>query len=561
MTESGKLESQDNLDGNLGRRALRRLSFARLTVTLLLLAATWWWRSSFSNGNDAKIPFDLAILYTASIAFSLLNILATRTSIRFRVLARLQLFGDIGLITALVSMTGGAAAPSATLYIMTVAASGYFLRREETLLLSVFGAGAFVSVVLTANWGQLIRGDGLGADISQTLALTVAGTLIVGLLAGRVSDRRKIGEELRETVESLGSLKILHERIVESMQTGLIATDLDGMIYDANQAALSISGFSRDELIGLGVVDFLGEEPSLVLDKLNSSKSRVLDNREVSVECVTRGPKRTEVRCRISPLLGTNGSSSGFVITFEDLTEIRRMEESVRKSDRLAAIGRMAAGLAHEIRNPLGSMGSALQFLRERSKLDDEDRELLEVALKESNRLDEIIRNFLTYAKPGTNVFGKDGSDRVDLLNIFKDSAALLSHSPEIREHHSIALDLPNEAVIINGNEVQIKQIFWNIARNAITAMPTGGALTIKLEKSDDAKHAIAVFKDDGIGISEDRLQNLFEPFSEEASGTGLGLSIVRKIVTDHGGTVEIQSTEGIGTDVVIRFPIADQGD
>jgi two-component system sensor histidine kinase PilS (NtrC family) len=540
-------------------RALQRLSFARLIVTAFLLLATWWWRSSFSDGANNPIPLNLALLYAGSFGFSFLNFVLARSTVSFSNSARIQLFGDIFLITTLVAMTGGAEAPSATLYIMIVAASGYFLRKEETILVSVTSAASFLIIVLNDYWVKLSRGAGLGADVTQTLALTVAGTLIVGLLAGRVSDRKNIGETLRETVESLDSLKILHERIVESMQTGLVATDLNGVIYDANQAAQTIAQMSAGELIGRNVSEILGDRAKSAIRKLNNV--RISDDAEETFECILNGRKPTDVRCKMSPLLGTNGTASGYVITFEDLTEIRQMEESIRKSDRLAAVGRMAAGLAHEIRNPLGSMGSALQFLRERSKLDDEDRELLEVALKESNRLDEIIKNFLTYAKPGANVFGKDGKDSVDLAALINDSATLLRHSPEIHENHSINLELPDDAVLIRGNEVQIKQIFWNIARNAIAAMPNGGSLSIQLEHSDAMKNASVVFSDTGIGIPAGRLDKLFEPFSEDAKGTGLGLSIVRKIVTEHGGTIAIKSSEGIGTEVRLEFPLLEEGD
>jgi two-component system sensor histidine kinase PilS (NtrC family) len=558
MRNRGESPRQDSLRPN-ERGALRRLSYSRLTVTALLILATWWWRSSFSSDTGGGFSFDLALLYAVSLGFSFLNIAATRTQIASAVLARIQLFGDLVMITALVALTGGASAPSATLYIMTVAASGYFLKREETLLLSVTGAAGFISVVLSDNWDKLIKGDGLGSDISQTLALTVAGILIVGLLAGRVADRKNIGDTLKETIESLDKLKILHERIIESMQTGLVATDLKGVVYDANQAAMEMSGLAYRELIGRNVTEILGEKMTAALIKLNRIDAD--SDAEESFECTLAGTRSPEVRCKMSPLLGTNGSVSGFVVTFEDLTEIRQMEESVKRSDRLAAVGRMAAGLAHEIRNPLGSMGSALQFLRERSNLDDADRELLDVALKESNRLDEIIRNFLTYAKPGTAVFGKDSKEAVDLSVLLNDCATLLRHSPEIKETHAIILDLPDTRLAVRGNEVQIKQIFWNIARNAVAAMPDGGSLTIRIERSTDRPWVFVVFKDNGIGIPPDRLDRLFEPFSEDATGTGLGLSIVRKIVTEHGGDISIESSEGTGTEVRLGFPLSGQGE
>jgi two-component system, NtrC family, sensor histidine kinase PilS len=536
------------------RESLRRLSYARLVVTSSLVLATWWWRSSFSEVSSQSGQTLLGFLYAISFSFSVLSLSATQSRISFHNQARIQLFGDVLLITFLVALTGGASAPSATLYIMIVAASGYFLKKEETILVSVTAAAAFILVVFLDKWDQVISTGGLGADSSQTLALTVAGILIVGLLAGRVADRRKIGDTLRETVESLDKLKLLHERIVESVQMGLLVTDLDGVIYDSNQAASLLADLQGAGLSGRSLTEVFGDDAAKALLRMNGSL--IPGDAEESFECNLLNGSSTVVRCRIYRLIGTNGSATGYVVSFEDLTEIRRMESSMKKTDRLAAVGRMAAGLAHEIRNPLGSMGSALQFLRERDHLDDADRELLDMALKESARLEEIIRNFLTYAKPGTAVFGKDGNATVDLSSLLRDSATLLKHSPEIQDNHLIDLELPERSTVIRGNEVRIKQVFWNIARNAVAAMPEGGSLIIRVEQSESGETETILFKDTGIGIPRDRLDRLFEPFSDDAHGIGLGLSIVRRIVTEHQGTITINSKEGIGTEVRVTFPV-----
>ena len=252
----------------------------------------------------------------------------------------------------------------------------------------------------------------------------------------------------------------------------------------------------------------------------------------------------------ISPLFSEIGEKTGLILTFQDLTDIRSMEESVRRKDRLAAVGRVAAGLAHEIRNPLGAMRGAIQVLQLNTPPESSNASLMDIVLRESDRLNNIITNFLSYARPRVSNFSE-----TDVRQAISDTFILLKHSPEIEEHHILEADLPEYPVTISADQTQLKQIFWNLARNAVGAMPNGGSLKIRLEQLNPKRIKI-VFTDTGAGMSANQVERLFEPFSVSTTGgTGLGLSIVYQIVRDHNGTINIRSLENEGTTITVELP------
>ena len=226
------------------------------------------------------------------------------------------------------------------------------------------------------------------------------------------------------------------------------------------------------------------------------------------------------------------------------------MEESIRRKDRLAAVGRVAAGLAHEIRNPLGAMRGAIQVMQSQVPPESAQAGLMEIILRESDRLNKIITNFLTYARPRVNNFSE-----IDLREALNDTFTLLKHSPDIKESHQLNFTLPENPITLSADPTQLKQIFWNLARNSIQAMPEGGTLSLKLKDLPNKRVQI-IFSDTGCGMSPEQVEQLFEPFSNSTTGgTGLGLSIVYQIVRDHNGTINVRSLEGEGTTITIEFP------
>src|SRR5258706_11737725 len=226
------------------------------------------------------------------------------------------------------------------------------------------------------------------------------------------------------------------------------------------------------------------------------------------------------------------------------------MEESLRRKDRLAAVGRVAAGLAHEIRNPLGAMRGAIQVLESNTRHESMQSGLMDIILKESDRLNSIITNFLGYARPAAVEFTD-----IDVAEAIKDTLTLLRHIPDVKEGHILTDYLGCDTIMISADATQLKQIFWNLARNALQAMPDGGTLRIGLKVIPNDRIRI-VFEDTGLGMSPDQVERPFEPFSNSTSGgTGLGLSIVYQIVKDHNGAINVRSIEGKGTTITVEMP------
>jgi two-component system sensor histidine kinase PilS (NtrC family) len=252
----------------------------------------------------------------------------------------------------------------------------------------------------------------------------------------------------------------------------------------------------------------------------------------------------------VSLLYSEQNEMSGLIVTFQDLTEIRSMEENVRRKDRLAAVGRVGAGLAHEIRNPLGAMRGAIQVLESTTAKDSVHADLMKIIMRESDRLNSIITNFLSYARPKAGNFTS-----VDVCEAVRETIKLIKHSPDVTERHEVIADLPDCPIEIEGDSTQLKQIFWNLARNAVNAMPEGGTFRIQVEKAPN-KRAKIRFSDTGLGMPPEKVEQLFEPFTTSTTGgTGLGLSIVYQIVRDHNGTINVRSAEGEGTVITIDLP------
>jgi two-component system sensor histidine kinase PilS (NtrC family) len=240
-------------------------------------------------------------------------------------------------------------------------------------------------------------------------------------------------------------------------------------------------------------------------------------------------------------------------LIFQDLSDWRKLQEEVRIKDRMAAVGELAAGIAHEIGNPLAALSGSAQMLGAALPPGSDRHELLEIILKESQRLDRTIKSFLKFARPKERA-----SVRFDIAQLLTENLQLLRHSQEVSERHRLELRLKPESANLIGDPDQISQIFWNLARNALKAMPDGGSLTVEGTLSDD-QYRIR-FTDTGRGMSAEERANLFHPFqSFFDSGTGIGMAIVYRIVQQHQGNLSVDSQEGAGTAVTVTLPARDR--
>ncbi|MGI8467300.1 MAG: ATP-binding protein [Pyrinomonadaceae bacterium] len=529
---------------------IQLLIIGRLMAVFLLLIAGWFWNSGHLKLSVENFPSEFLVVFLISVGLTIAYFFILRLSKNYDLQVSVQFLLDAVLITWLVWRTGDLTSPYITLYIVLISITSIFLGLRGTLLTAVLCVILFTGLAILIAVGAIYSFSNT-PETSKTIQIMTfhnVAFLVVGLLAARLSDGHASGEQLKETTQTLANLRALHERIVESIRSGLMTTDLEGTIYTFNAAAEEITGYKSAEMIDKTAFSLLGNIEYSITPSLEPTETGTHPLR-FETSLTTPDGFIVHVGYSVSPLFSENSETTGLIITFQDLTEIRSMEESVRRKDRLAAVGRVAAGLAHEIRNPLGAMRGAIQVLQTNTPPESAQSSLMEIILRESDRLNKIITNFLTYARPRVANFTK-----IDAREAISDTFTLLRHSPDVTENHVLEYDLPEKPVIISADPTQLKQIFWNLARNSIQAMPNGGKLKVNLETLPDKRVKI-IFEDTGCGMSANQVERLFEPFSDSTTGgTGLGLSIVYQIVRDHGGTINVRSLEDGGTTITIEL-------
>jgi len=547
--------NENTLSANSNQsQRIQRLIIGRLFVIFLLLVTSWIW---YSGGDQMKLedlargPFQVLIV---GVGLTLVYFFVSAISKKYTAQIWMQLLIDTVLITWIVWRTGDLTSPYITLYIVSISISSLYLRPRPTLAISVICVAFFLAMSMLTAFG-VIQSFGIEhspSKIVQIISFHVVAFLVVGLFASRLSERRSSGEELKETAKTLANLRALHERIIESIKSGLITTDLDGNIYTINAAAVEITGCDPQTIVGTSIFSLFGD----IKDQIDLSLDAVGDGEQhPRFEADLQTPEGFAVRIgySVSELLSESNEPTGLIITFQDLTEIRSIEESARRKDRLAAVGRVGAGLAHEIRNPLGAMRGAIQVLQSNTPAESVQADLMDIILRESDRLSNIITNFLSYSRPKVG-----DHEENDVCEAIRDTFTLLRHSPDVKPNHSLREELPPAPVIISADMAQLKQVFWNLSRNALQAMPHGGTLSVALETIPNNRVRI-MFDDTGRGMSPDQVERLFEPFSNSTSGgTGLGLSIVYQIIRDHSGTINVRSIEGEGSTITIELPRVD---
>jgi two-component system sensor histidine kinase PilS (NtrC family) len=546
MTGTGETNEAGRSAGwKLGWLIVGRL----LTALLLFIVGLIWNRAGDPRSALSNSLVLLSIVAGLTIAYFLIY----RLSQNILLQAKIQLAFDILLVTWLVWNSDVIHSPYVALYIVVIAISSLFFSARDAVVISVGCAFAFTVCALAVigpTGAANLQGSSLSQTI-QTVGMFDIAFLVVGLLSARLAERQSRSDvRLLAATQSLANLRALHERIVESIRSGVVTTDLDGVIYTFNQAAEEITGYDESTVRGKHASIFFGD----LKDRSAAALSELAlghGSPRFETDCLTPEGLRLRLGFSISPLFSEANETTGIIITFQDLTQVRALEETSRRQDRLAAIGRMAASIAHEIRNPLAAMRGSIQMLRSEMDQDSSHAELMEIILRESDRLNRIITDFLSYARPRSLV-----QSRVNVGDLLHQTFALLKHSPEILQNQSIVEELPDEVLIAEADEGQLKQVFWNLARNALQAMPQGGTLTAELHKNSYNRLRIS-FTDTGRGMTPDQVEHLFEPFSSTTGGTGLGLSIVYQIIRDHGGTINVRSREGEGTTITVELPIA----
>jgi two-component system, NtrC family, sensor histidine kinase PilS len=461
-----------------------------------------------------------------------------------RLQAILQVLADLAMVTLIVQVTGGIDSSLNFLYPLVIVVACMLLPQfwgylSAALAFILFGTVLELDyyLVITSYSTSHPKLKALQVVIFVNLFAYFAIAYLAGLLMSKL---RQVDVQLKDASGALENLQALHENIVQSMSGGVITTGLDGRITLVNRAAQQLLEISEAELCGRSVAD-LFQDP---LPHFGGNRG------DAEVRYVAANGFRKTFRVMVSALSVSARSDLGFVYSFDDLTEIRRLEREVRMQDRLAAVGRLAAAIAHEIRNPLTSIAGSVSMLSDAPSLNDEERHLLQIVIRESDRLNNIITDFLAYSRGKQYRF-----ERVDLLPLLQDTLTLLEHRLTA-ENAGIELTRSfskGEAWVLADGD-KLKQVFWNFCENAVRAMKnTGGSLTVAL--TDRGSDWEMSFADTGPGINPQQTEKIFEPFqSNFEGGTGLGLAIVYQIVQAHEGKVWARSEVGKGTSFVVRL-------
>jgi two-component system, NtrC family, sensor histidine kinase PilS len=388
-------------------------------------------------------------------------------------------------------------------------------------------------------------------SVSVHIIAFIAVARLTGYLAQSL---HRSDQNLRAASSAIADLQAFNQLVIDSMTGGLTATDADGRIVMFNRAAESITGHHAALVRGKSAREILqlpGELGGALAEVVATGRGR-----RVIYPFTARDGSQLQMGLTLGPLMTASGA--GYLFTFQDVTELKRLEREAETQKRLAAVGQMAAGIAHEIRNPLASMSGSMQVLRQELELEPDQAQLFDIVLRESDRLNQTIRDFLSYARPS-----QGQAAAVDMATVARDAARLLRNSPDCTAAHRIECDAEGPTTV-HAVEAQMRQIVWNLATNALRAMPAGGTLRLHVGVNGRRDVAASVggsavvlsVSDDGVGIPSEDLDRIFQPFHGGfAKGAGLGLAIVHRIVSDQGGSIAVHSQAGRGTTIDVILP------
>jgi two-component system sensor histidine kinase PilS (NtrC family) len=503
--------------------------------------------------------FSLTIIftYTFSVIFVFLIYFYRNTAVNIYT----QSIADLILITSVVYGTGGIQSIYSVFYPLVIIYTVMFLERKGGVLIATAAAVLYVLLAVLEYYGlinpmRVSQFTAYRLDAGYVLARVVTHiisfyfTALLSLYV--VGQERKTRTLLAEKQDAFARLDILYKSIIESVSAGIITLNLEGRIKSFNRAASAITGNSFNEVENRKLSDIFSDfDAYLQQQKIQEGRS----SKPIRFEGVFHTTKGQELKlgASLSRLKDPQDNVIGDIIIFEDITEIIDMRESLEKNRRLAFSGEVAANLAHEIRNPLATIGGSIQLLRQDIPLDHGNQKLFDIILRGKEQLEKFLKDFLLLARPAPGIC--EEVDLNEVINEVIDSLRLLS---DWREPLELRLKLPPDKFMINANKTELRQVLWNIATNALQSMPKGGTLILEADRVllKGIDSAEIVIKDTGSGIEKNDLRKIFDPFyTTRTVGTGLGLAVVSRIIENWMGTIRVSSEPEQGTTFTVTFP------
>lgn len=550
--------NNENIQEEIYKKPLRLLIIFRVIIISLFLGlAVIITIKTYGLPISRNVLYLLYLILVLTFVFSVAYYLMLKFLDNLRLNIYLQLAVDVILITLLVYLTGSVRSNYSVIYTLVIIYSVIFLGRKGGFIVAS-AAGISYGLLLDLEFYQLLPAI---SSLEQDYNLSV-GDLFVRILVHILSfyvlayvssivvlQEKKTRSLLAEKESEFDQLDLLFRSIIESVDAGVMTINLQGRIKTFNRAAQEITGFPFRKIENFRVEEIFPEFGTIF--SAESSYDQARKRKEVII--TGQNNSKINLGCSTSPLKDKHGKKIGNIIFFQNLTEIKRMEQSLEKSKTLAVIGEMAAGLAHEMRNPLASITGSIQLLQQGHNLDETDKRLMQIILRGKDQLDNFVRDFLLLASPiplarelvNINQITEEVMESVELSNNIAGTVKIVK--------------VFDEGVNIFANREQVRQVVYNLVINALQAMKKGGVLTVEIKKqnlNDRRDYAEIVVKDTGCGIEENDLKKIFEPFfTNKEKGTGLGLAIVSRFVDGYNGKIKVESAVNKGTTFIVSLP------
>jgi two-component system sensor histidine kinase PilS (NtrC family) len=507
-------------------RKLAWLTLFRLLTVTVLLGGTAFaaWRAPGIKGDASASLFRL-VLFTYFVSF--VFAMALRRRAAMHALAYGQIALDVIIASAVVSLTGFADSVFVFMFLLSIVNGGILLFRRGAVSAAAFSLAVYLplSVLVAPTRPQ-----------TSTLFVHAIAFVTTAALASYLADQlRRTGEQLEESEVDLAAITALHESIVQSVASGLVTVDGAGLVTFLNRAGEQITGLRASEVRGEPAERWFGAlQPARGRDEADFVNAR---------------GERLRLGYTLFPLVARGGGEIGRAVIFQDLTELRGMEAQLQRSARLADLGQVAAGLAHELRNPLASMAGSIELLKGAPGVREADARLMDIVLREAGRLEQLVAAFLDFSRPAP-----PRRERVAIDAALTDTLEVFANDPAATR---VRLDRAFAPAAAWCDPGQLRQVFWNLLTNAAQAAGDGAAPgTVRVTCGPDGGGAYLAVEDDGPGIPTGDLPQLFTPFfTTKERGTGLGLATVQRIVDAHGGSVAVESSPGRGTRFIVRLP------
>jgi two-component system sensor histidine kinase PilS (NtrC family) len=568
------MDPNSNLSLDTHQKMLKNVKgvmFCRIIILTLLLTITFVFQVSekkyFFIPMINDFYYFLSLFYLITIFYALL-LKKIRDLQRF---AFVQIVMDHFFITGLIYFTGGKESFFPITYVFSIIGSSIILYKRGAFFfasLSTFLYGLLLLFQLH-HWINPLGRPSLydASQIFYSLVIYMATFYIVAFLSSTISEElKKKKRELIQKQADYNQLETFNRNIIRSLDSGLLTIDLDGKINFLNRTAEKILNRKEGELRNVSIYDLFPKINDVIEEVKRKTSDPLSDYQRYQAPLTNVEGKRLYLGFSISPLTDPAGSLIGHTLIFQDITKIKEMEDQMKRVDKMAAVGLLAAGMAHEIRNPLASLSGSIQMLKSELTLDQSQQQLMEITLRESERLNALITDFLLFAQPP-----QTHKMPWEIRKIIEETIELFTHSPSFHEGIRIRRPSVRDDTQVLIDPDQMKQVFWNLLINAGQAMSDGGEIRIDLDKGNEAfwgailplptprtgKDWVRIsITDSGEGIPPKEKEKIFEPFfTTKERGTGLGLSIVHKIVENHNGVIKVESEIGKGSTFTIFLP------